>query len=73
MKAVTWTMQGQRGQVSGGGTRMASGSLKAEHMASSREQVLANRLGYLLFTFFLWTLYVYYSVPPGDLRVLHLG
>lgn len=43
MKAVTWTVAKQRGQVSRGEMRMASGSLKAGHMASSREQVLAKQ------------------------------
>ena len=49
MKDAPWTCQGKGGR-SLVGAGWDSRSLKAEHMASNREQVLLNRLGYLLFS-----------------------
>lgn len=60
MKDAPWTMQGKGGR-SWVRVWRDSGSLKADYMASNREQVLLNRLGYLLFPL------------PWDLRMLHLG
>lgn len=51
---VEWRMPHGPCQVKGGrslvGAGLGSRSLKAEHMASNRERVLLNRLGYLLFS-----------------------
>lgn len=56
MKAAPWTMPGQKekkrqksGAGEGGGAGTDPGRLRAEHTASSKEQFLANRLGYFLF------------------------